>query len=66
MGFRNRKKIIELICNYPISENELLSMVETVCKFVELTRITNIDKYLFEDKELEKPKKLKKEIKLLC
>lgn len=40
----------------PLSEEELLSISETVCKFVAITRITNIDKYLFEDSELTIPK----------
>jgi len=46
----------DLISKYPISEEDLLSMSETVCKFVTYTRITNIDKHLFKDKELTKPK----------
>lgn len=47
------EKFNELICKYAISEDELLSISETVCKFVPITRITNIDKYLFKDKELK-------------
>jgi hypothetical protein len=50
------KKFNELICNYPISEEELLSISETVCKFVAITRCTNIDKYLFKDSNLEEPR----------
>lgn len=46
----------DLISNYPISEEELSAISETVCKFVQYTRITNIDKYLFLDKELENPR----------
>lgn len=49
-------KFVDLIDRYPISEDELLSMSETVCKFVLYTRRTNIDDYLFLDKELEKPR----------
>lgn len=50
------EKFNNLINNYPISEDELLDMSETICKFVELTRITNIDEYLFHDKELTHPR----------
>lgn len=50
------RKFDELICNYPISEDDLLSMAETACKFTEATTITNIDKYLFEDGDFNKPK----------
>lgn len=50
------KKFNDLILKYPISEDELLSISETVCKFVQYTRITDIDKYLFLDKELENPR----------
>jgi len=50
------KMFNDLLNNYPISEEELLSISETVCKFVAITRRTNIDKYLFEDNKLEKPR----------
>ena len=50
------EKFNELISNYAISEEELLSISETVCKFVTFTRITNIDKYLFKDADLEEPR----------
>jgi len=50
------KKFNNLMSNYAISEEELLSISETVCKFVTITRKTNIDKYLFEDDKLEKPR----------
>ena len=53
------EKFNDLICKYAISEEELLSMAETVCKFVDCTRITNINKYLFEDEEMMKPRILK-------
>ena len=46
----------DLISKYPISEEELLNVSETLCKFVQQTRITNIDKYLFLDKDLENPR----------
>lgn len=48
-----------LVSKYAISEDELLSISETVAKFVTYTRITDIDKYLFDDKELTKPKLIK-------
>lgn len=47
----------DLISKYPILEEELLSISETVAKFVTLTRITNIDKYLFTDNELTQPRR---------
>ena len=50
------EKFNDLVCRYAISEDELLSISETVCKFVTMTRINNIDKYLFKDKELEEPR----------
>lgn len=50
------KKFNELIGKYPISEEELLSISETVCKFVEATRITNIDNYLFLDDKFMIPR----------
>lgn len=50
------KKFNRIINNYPISEEELLSISETVAKFVAITRRTNIDDYLFLDKELTVPK----------
>lgn len=56
---RSGEKFNDLICKHPISEEELLSMAETVCKFVDCTRITNINKYLFEDEEMMKPRILK-------
>jgi hypothetical protein len=40
------KTFNDLINRYAISEEELLSISETVCKFVTLTRKTNIDKYI--------------------
>lgn len=53
---RTGKKFNDLILKYPISEDELLKISETVCKFVQHTRLTNIDKYLFLDKEKEQPR----------
>ncbi len=50
------EKFNDLINRYAISEDELLSISETVCKFVTITRKTNIDEYLFIDKELERPR----------
>ena len=51
-------KFNELISKYAISEDELLSISETVSKFVTITRKTNIDKYLFVDDELEMPRRI--------
>ena len=50
------KMFNELISKYPISEEELLDISQTVCKFVQYTRITNIDKYLFLDNKLDRPR----------
>lgn len=50
------EKFNDLICQYAISEEELLSISETVCKFVTITRKTNIDKYLFLNGKLETPR----------
>lgn len=54
------RKFSDLIDRYPISDDELLSMAETVCKFNMYTRKNNIENYLFEDRELTKPKRLTK------
>lgn len=51
-------KFNDLICKYAISEDELLSISETVAKFVTITRKTNIDKYLFIDDKLETPRRI--------
>lgn len=51
------KKFNDLACKYPISEDELLSISETVCEFVAVTRITDIKKYLFTDYELKIPRR---------
>jgi hypothetical protein len=50
------KKFNNIINNYPIDEEELLSICETVAKFVSITRYTNIDKYLFLDDKLTEPR----------
>lgn len=47
------KKFNDLVSFYPISEDELLDISKTVCEFVKLTRVTNIEQYLFLDKENE-------------
>jgi len=54
------RKFNDLISKYPISEDELLSISETVCDFVAVTRITNIKKYLFTDYDLKLPRRLNK------
>lgn len=50
------EKFNKLIGLYHISDDELLDISETVCRFVMLTRITNIDKYLFLDDKFERPR----------
>lgn len=42
-----------------IFEDELLSISETVARFVTYTRKTNIDKYLFIDEEMQIPRIIK-------
>lgn len=49
------EKFNDIINRYAINEEELLSISETVAKFVTITRKTNIDDYLFIDKEMEIP-----------
>lgn len=50
------RKFNDLINLYPISDDELLAISETVCRFVMITKITNIDKYLFLDSKFERPR----------
>ena len=50
------EKFNNLINLYPISEDELLAISETVCRFVAHTKITNINQYLFLDDKLERPR----------
>jgi len=50
------EKFNNLMDNYPITEEELLSISKTVCEFVWMTRITNIDKYLFVNGDFEQPR----------
>jgi hypothetical protein len=52
------KKFNDLISKYPISEDELLSISETVCEFVAITRIIDIKKYLFTDYESKIPRRI--------
>jgi hypothetical protein len=53
------EKFNNIINKYAISEYELLSICETVAKFVTLTRITNINKYLFVDDKMQIPRIIK-------
>lgn len=46
----------DLVSSYPISAEELLPIVDTVCKFITQTQITNIDNYLFVDAEKTMPR----------
>lgn len=50
------KKFNDLINAHPISEEELLNISKTVCEFVQQTRLTNIDKYLFINGDKESPR----------
>jgi hypothetical protein len=50
------EKFNDIINRYAISEDELLSISETVARFVTYTRKTNIDKYLFIDEEKQIPR----------
>lgn len=58
LNLETGKKFNDLINKYTISEEELLSISETVAKFVSITRKTNIDKYLFVDDKLEVPRQI--------
>lgn len=58
LNLETGKKFNDLINKYAISEEELLSISETVAKFVTITRKTNIDKYLFVDDKLEVPRQI--------
>jgi hypothetical protein len=49
----------DIINRYAISDEQLLSISETVARFVTYTRITNIDKYLFVDDEMQIPRIIK-------
>jgi hypothetical protein len=53
------KRFNNIIDRYAISEKELLSISETVARFVTYTRRTNIDKYLFVDDEMQIPRIIK-------
>lgn len=50
------EKFNDIINRYAIFEDELLSISETVARFVTITRKTNIDKYLFVDEEMQIPR----------
>lgn len=41
------KKFNDLVCNYPISDDELLKMCEVLCEFNLRTQITDIEEYFF-------------------
>jgi hypothetical protein len=58
LNLETGKKFNDLINKYAISKEELLSISETVAKFVTITRKTNIDKYLFVDDKLEVPRQI--------
>lgn len=50
------KKFNDLVSCHPISEDELLDISKTVCEFIKLTRVTNIEQYLLLDKENKTPR----------
>lgn len=47
----NGAKFNQLVCNYPITDDELLKMCKVLCEFVALTRVIDIGDYLFLDKD---------------
>ena len=53
---KNGKKIERIANNHAVTTEQLLAMCNTFAKFATLTAITNIDKHLFVDKELEHPR----------
>lgn len=47
----NGTRFNQLVCNYPITDDELFKMCQVLCEFVALTRVTDIDDYFFLDRE---------------
>lgn len=47
----NGARFNQLVCNYPITDDELFKMCQVLCEFVTLTRVADIDSYFFLDKE---------------
>ena len=50
-NLENGARFNQLVCNYPITANELFKMCKVLCEFVALTRVTDIDDYFFLDKD---------------
>lgn len=50
-NLENGARFNQLVCNYPITDDELLKMCKVLCEFVALTRVTDIDDYFFLDKD---------------
>ena len=47
----NGKKFNDLVCNYPISDDELLKMCEVLCEFNLRTQVTDIEEYFFVNRD---------------
>ena len=47
----NGARFNQLVCNYPITDDELFKMCQVLCEFVALTRVTDIETYFFLDRE---------------
>lgn len=47
----NGTRFNQLVCNYPITDDELFKMCQVLCEFVALTRVTDIENYFFLDRE---------------
>ena len=50
----NGKKFNDLVCNYPISDDELLKMCEVLCEFNLRTQVTDIEEYFFVNRDRDK------------
>lgn len=50
-NLENGARFNQLVCNYPITDDELFKMCQVLCEFVALTRVTDIGGYFFLDRE---------------
>lgn len=50
----NGKKFNDLVCNYPISDDELLKMCEVLCEFNLRTQETDIEEYFFVNRDRDR------------
>lgn len=50
-NLENGARFNQLVCNYPITDDELFKMCQILCEVVALTRVTHINYYFFLDRE---------------